>query len=63
MYIFYSFSQKVLEGFGVVNLGVPLGLESHFGPLRHEWLYRITSIIIETLKPYQDNNVGTQSQT
>ena len=40
---------------------VPLGLESHFEPVRHESLYRIAPNIIETLKPYHDDNVVTQS--
>ena len=39
---------------------VPFGLESHFGPVWHEWLYGIAPKIIETLKPYHDDNVGTQ---
>ena len=34
-----------------VNLHVPLGLESHFRLVRHEWLYRIATNIIEMLKP------------
>ena len=33
-----------------VNPRVPLDLESHFGPIRHEWLYRIAPKITETLK-------------
>ena len=37
---------------------MPLGLESHFGPVRHEWLYLNSSKITETLKPYIDDNVG-----
>ena len=44
-----------------VNPRVPLGLEPQFGPVRHEWLYRIAPKIVETLKPYHDNNVRTQS--
>ena len=44
-----------------INPNAPLGLESHFGPVRHEWLYRIAPKIIETFKPYHDDNVGTQS--
>ena len=36
----------------------PLGLESHYGPVRHEWLYLIVPKIIETLKPYHDDTVG-----
>ena len=38
---------------------VPLGLKSHLGPVRHE--YSIAPSIIETHKPYHDDNVGTQS--
>ena len=30
---------------------VPLGLESHFRPVWHEWLYRIAPKITEKLKP------------
>ena len=41
-----------------VNLRVPLGLESHFGPVRHRCLYHIAPKIIETLKPYHDVNVA-----
>ena len=37
---------------------IPLGLESPFGLVRHEWLYGIAPKIIETLKPYYDDNVG-----
>ena len=37
---------------------VPLGLYSHFGPVRHEWFYRIAPKIIETLKPYHDDDDG-----
>ena len=36
---------------------VPLGLESHFGPVRHKWSYRMALNIIETLKLYHDDNV------
>ena len=36
---------------------VPLGLEAHFGPAWHEWLYRIAPNII-TLKRYHGDNVG-----
>ena len=43
------------------NPRVTLGLESHFGPVRHEWLYRIAPKIIETHKPYHDDNVGGKS--
>ena len=43
------------------NPRVPLGLESHFGPVRREWLHRIAPKIIETVKVYHDDNVGTQS--
>ena len=43
------------------ELRVRLGLESHFEPARHEWLYRIAPKIIETLKSYHGGNVGTQS--
>ena len=43
-----------------VNPRVPLG-ESHFGPVRHEWLHRIAPKIIETLNSYHDDNVETQS--
>ena len=40
---------------------VTLGLGSHFGPVRCEWLFhKAPAKIIETL-PYHDNNVGTQS--
>ena len=45
----------------VVNPCVTLGLESHLEPVRHERLYRIALRIIETHKPYHDDNVGTQS--
>ena len=38
-----------------VNLRVLLGLESHFEPVRYEWLYRIAPKIIETLQPYHDS--------
>ena len=38
-----------------------LGLESHLGPVRRWWLYCIGPRIIETHKPYHDDNVGTQS--
>ena len=34
-----------------VNSCVPLDLESHFGPVWREWLYRIAPNIFETLKP------------
>ena len=44
-----------------VNHRVPLGLESHFGPVRHEGLYRIALRIIDTHKPYHDDNVGVHS--
>ena len=44
-----------------VNSRVPLGLESHFRPVKHEWLYRIARKIIQPLKPYHNYNVGTQS--
>ena len=44
-----------------LNPRVPLGLESHFRPGRHEWFYRLAPKIIETIKPYHDDNVGTQS--
>ena len=44
-----------------VNYCVLLGVESHLGPVRYEWLYRIAPQIIETLKLYHDDNVGTQS--
>ena len=40
---------------------VPHGLESHLGPVSHEWLDRIALKIIEMLKPYHDDNVGTKS--
>ena len=40
---------------------IPFGLESHFGPLRYEWLYCKAPKIIETVKSYHDDNVGTQS--
>ena len=43
-----------------VNPRVTLGLESHFRPIRYEWVYRIAPKIIETLKPYHDDNLGTQ---
>ena len=43
-----------------VNPRVSLGRESHFGPVRYEWLYRIAPKIIEMLKSYHDDNVGTQ---
>ena len=36
-------------------------MESHFGPVWYQWLYRIAPKIIEMLKPYHDDNVGTQS--
>ena len=39
---------------------VSLGLVSHLGPVRHEWLYRIALRIIDIHKPYHDDNVGTQ---
>ena len=31
------------------NPRVPLGLTSHLGPVRHEWLYRIAPRIIDTI--------------
>ena len=31
-----------------VNPCVPLGLASHLGPVRHEWLYHIAPRIIDT---------------
>ena len=34
-------------------------LKSHFGPVRYEWLCRITPKITEMLKPYHGNNVHT----
>ena len=43
-----------------VNPRVLCSLESHFGPVSHEWLYRIARKIIETLKSYHDDNVRTQ---
>ena len=43
-------------GYGA-NPCVPLALESHFEPITHEWLYRIAPKIIETHKPYHDDNV------
>ena len=43
-----------------VNPRVPLSLASHLEPFRHEWIYRIAPMIIETHKPYHDENVGTQ---
>ena len=46
-----------------VNTRVLFGLESHLGPVRHEWFYRIAPKIIETHKPSHDDNVGTQSAT
>ena len=39
-----------------VNPRVPLGLESHLGRVRLEWLNRIASRIIETHKPYHDDD-------
>ena len=46
-----------------VNPRVPLGLESHFGLVRHfVRLYRIAPKITDTLKPYHDYKVGTSSQ-
>ena len=42
-----------LDALGL-KLRVPLGLESHFEPVWHEWLYRVGPKIIETLKPYHD---------
>ena len=54
-------SRRVSEAnLGLPNPRVPFGLESHFRPVRHEWLYYIAPKIIDTLKPYHDNNVGTQ---
>ena len=44
-----------------VNPRIPLGLTSHRGPIRHEWLYRIAPRITDTYKPYHDDNLGTQS--
>ena len=44
-----------------VNLRVPFGLESHFGPVRHEWLYPKAPKIIESIKTYHDDNLGTLS--
>ena len=44
-----------------VDPRVLLCLESHLGSVRHKWLYRIAPRIIETHKPYHDDNVGTQS--
>ena len=54
-------SRRVPEARLGVNPRVPLGPESHFGPVRHEWFYRIAPKIIETLKPYHDDYMGTQS--
>ena len=36
---------------------------SHLGPVRHEWLYRIVPRIINTHKPYHDDNVGNSVLT
>ena len=44
-----------------VNPRVHLVLESHFGPVWHEWLYLHSQKITEKLKAYHDDNVGTQS--
>ena len=52
-------SEPQLPAHGV-NRRVPLGLESHFGPVRHEWLYRIAPKITETFKPYHDENAKAQ---
>ena len=40
---------------------VSLDLESHFGSVSLGWLYYIAPKIIKTLKPYHDDDVGTQS--
>ena len=45
-----------------VHPRVRLGLEPHFGPVKHEWLYRIALKITETLSPTTTTTWGYSRQ-
>ena len=56
-------SQKWTSTTHGVNPRVPpLGLESHCGPVRYEWLYHIGPKIIKTLKPTMTTTWGHSRQ-